>query len=86
MRRRLSLALIVIVVFTLLFTLLLPSYATDEIVGYEDFSFSEASEFPKNDGEVHWFECAQCGYKQDSEPFKKDNEVHWLECPECGHK
>ena len=86
MRKRLSLILIVIFAFTMLLTLLLPSYASGEIVGYEDYSYSEASEIPKDDGEEHWFECTQCGYKQDSEPFKKDNDVHWLECPECGNK
>ena len=86
MRKRISLSLIVIIVFTVLFTLLLPSHAAEEIIGYEDYSYSEASELPINDGEKHWFECTKCGYKQDSEPLKKDKTGHWLECPECGHK
>lgn len=86
MRKRLSPTLIFIIVLTVIFTLLLPSYAAEEIVGYEDYSYSEASELPINDGEKHWFECTKCGYKQDSEPHKKDNTGHWLECPECGHK
>lgn len=86
MRKRLSLALIVIIVFTVLFTLLLPSYATEDIVGYEDYSYSEASEIPKKDDEVQWFECKQCGHKQDSQPLKKDKNGHWLECPECSDK
>ncbi len=86
MRKRLSLALTVIIVSTILFTLLLPSYAAEDIVGYEDYSYSEATAIPKSDDEEHWFECTQCGHKQDSEPLNRDNKVHWLECPECGDK
>ena len=86
MRKRISLSLIVIIVFTVLFTLLLPSHAAEEIIGYEDYSYSEASELPINDGEEHSFKCTKCGYKQDPAPLKKDNTGHWTECPECGHK
>ena len=86
MRKKLSLALAVIAVFTMIFTLVIPSHANEDIVGYEDYSYWEISEPPKNNGEEQWFECAKCGYKQDSQPLKKDKDVHWLECPECSDK
>lgn len=79
MRKTVSLALIVIIISTIFFTLMIPSYATaDERTCENDSSVSHSySEKPKKDSEKHWYECSVCKDKKDIEEHKWKKKPLW---------